>query len=100
MHVEVGDDDHEHEGREDECDRGRERTASPCFEIANPHDDLCRERPRHRLAEGNAVQEVLPIEPSASLDKVALHVADSRDRPAETPRAEAEEVSDHLREGW
>jgi hypothetical protein len=59
---------------------------------AIPHRDLGGERAGHGLAEGHAVEEVLPGDPAAGLDQVALHVADHRDRPAEPQRAQAQEV--------
>ncbi len=98
-HVDEGDSEDEQEGWQDEGDGCRECATGACLEVPDPHDDLSSERPGHRLAQRDAVQEVLPIEPPALLDEVSLHVADRGDRTPEAPRAQAEEVPDHAREG-
>src|SRR5439155_12575453 len=82
----------------DETDRRGECSEGARLEIADPHHDLRRERPRHRLPERNAIEELLAGEPGAPLDEVALHVTDRGDWAAEAPRPQAEEVSDEPRE--
>src|SRR5207253_10499868 len=61
--------------------------------------ELRRERPRCELREGEPLDVVLPRDPAALVDEVALHVADERDRSAEPECAEADEVAEQLAEG-
>src|SRR5439155_10583636 len=50
------------------------------------------------LREGEPLDVVLPRDPAALVDEVALHVADERDRSAEAECAEAEEIAEQLTE--
>src|SRR5207302_6300523 len=92
--VDIDDSDGEdkQERGEDEQDRRGESAKGPSLEVPDPHDDLRREWSGHRLSEGDAIEEVRRSEPPSALDEIPLHVADRRDRSAEPPRAQANEV--------
>jgi hypothetical protein len=85
VHVHDGHRQHKGERGQDEHQRGGERAERSVAKVTDPHDDLGGERPWHRLAERHAAQEVLPIQPAAPLDQIALHVADCGDRTPEAP---------------
>ncbi len=76
-----------------EGDGDEEGAEGAALQVADPHGDLGGERAGHGLAERDAVEEVLAVEPAAPLDEVALHVADGGDRSAEAPGAKPEEVA-------
>jgi len=59
--------------------------APPAFDVAEPHRRLGRERPGHRLANGERLLVLGLGVPAPSLHKIAVHVADEGDRAPEAP---------------
>ena len=82
----------------DEWQDSRQGSERASLDISDPHDYLCRERPRHGLAERHSVQELFARHPLPALHQVPLHVADRGDGAAESPCAQPEEVPDELPE--
>lgn len=92
MRVQHHDAEDQDERRQDERDRDRQCPERAPLEEADPHGDLRCERSRHRLAQRHTVEELVPVNPLAPLDEVPLHVANGRNRTAEPPCSQAEEV--------
>jgi hypothetical protein len=61
-------------------------------QVPDPHGHLRGQRAGHGLAQSDAVEEVAAIDPAALFDQVALHVSDRGDRPAESDRAQLQEI--------
>jgi hypothetical protein len=80
--------------RQHERDRDRGGAARTGLQVAEPHRDLGGQRPGHRLADREALLELPLAEPAAPLDKVAVHVAHERNRPAEPGAPQPQEVHD------
>src|SRR5207249_1181512 len=89
---------HHEERRQDEGDTHQRRPGHAGAHPSEVDRELRRERPRRELREGEPLDVVLPRDPAALVDEVALHVADERDRSAEPECAEAEEVAEQLAE--
>ena len=85
------DEDHD-ERRQHERDRDERGAEHAMVEPPEVDRELCRERPGRELRQGEALLVVLQRDPSPPLDEVALHVADERDRAAESGRPEVQEV--------
>src|SRR5439155_10298979 len=90
--------EHHEERRQDEGDAHQRRPGHAGAHPSEVDRELRRERPRRELREGEPLDVVLPRDPAALVDEVALHVADERDRSAEAECAEAEEIAEQLTE--
>src|SRR6266540_3290142 len=62
--IDRGDGDHQHERRKNEGDGDEERAEGAALKVADPHGDLGGERAGHGLAERDAVEEVLAVQPA------------------------------------
>jgi hypothetical protein len=88
----------EHAGREHERQRDGGRAERAGLEEAEPHRELRRGRPGHRLREPEPLAVLGLGEPLALLDEIALHVPNERDRSTEPRGTEPKEVPNQTRQ--
>src|SRR6266849_2508635 len=91
--AQCGDDD---KVRKDESPATRPGSPKPATEIGNVDANLDRERSWKRLANRDRLTHLLLGEPFPVIDKLALHLAHERNRPAEAEKPEAQEVPHQL----
>ncbi len=89
---------HEEERREAECDGDRKPSGDAMPHVSAVDAELVRERPGARCRNREPVLVFLLAQPASFLGEVPAHGVRESDRPAETERAEAEEVESHLGE--
>jgi hypothetical protein len=96
MHIERAERRDHEKIRQDEGPAAGPRAPESAFHVGDENPDLYRERPGQRLRDRDRIAHLLLAQPVLLLHKLFLHEAAQRNRPAETKRAEPQEIEHDL----
>ena len=97
--IEPGEPEHDRHCRADEDTAGDHQPGNPGALVAEQDGELGRGRTRDQLTGGEVFEEDALIEPAPSIDHLAAHQGDVRDRPAEGDQTQLGEDACDFTEG-
>ena len=88
----------DHEVWKDKGPSAKPGAPKSAAQICGVDSDLNCQRPGQRLTDGNRLSHLFLGQPSPLGDELPFHLADQRDRTAESQQAEAEKVDEQFRQ--